>query len=117
MVILFNIRIKKTEKCYKAFRQIFGIGKKRSIYLCKLIGLSEVSRVEQIDLVRMRKLKEVVAFLGFEIGIDLRRELDDFISKSKEIRSYRGLRRQNCLPVNGQRTKTNAKTVKSKKKN
>ncbi len=61
------------------------------------------------------KLREYIDS-NFQVEGDLRRERTQAIKRLQEIGSYRGLRHRRNLPVNGQRTKTNARTRKGPKK-
>ena len=78
-------------------------------------SLSPDTKVRDLTEEEVAKLREYID-TGYQVEGDLRRERTQAIKRLQEIGSYRGLRHRRNLPVNGQRTKTNARTRKGPKK-
>jgi small subunit ribosomal protein S13 len=94
---------------------IFGIGRSTSLAVCKATGLSPAEKVRDLTDPEITKLREYIDG-NLQVEGDLRRERTQAIKRLSEIGAYRGLRHRRGLPVNGQRTKTNARTRKGPKK-
>ena len=94
---------------------IYGIGQPSAHKICLALGLSPDTKVRDLTEEEVAKLREFID-TGYQVEGDLRRERTQAIKRLQEIGSYRGLRHRRNLPVNGQRTKTNARTRKGPKK-
>ena len=94
---------------------IYGIGQSTAQQVCAQLGLSPDTKVRDLTDEEITKLR---TFIDGELTVegDLRRERTQSIKRLGEIGSYRGIRHRRGLPVNGQRTKTNARTRKGPKK-
>ena len=94
---------------------IYGIGQPTARQICAALGLSPDTKVRDLTDDEVNRLR---AHIDGELQVegDLRRERQQAIKRLTEIGSYRGLRHRRGLPVNGQRTKTNARTRKGPKK-
>ena len=93
---------------------MYGIGRSTSNEVLSQAGVSPDTYVKDLTEDEVRKIRERVDDLLVE-G-DLRREQSQNIKRLMEIGSYQGLRHRRGLPVNGQRTKTNARTRKGPKR-
>ena len=93
---------------------VYGIGRSTSNQVLGQAGVDPDTYVKDLTEDEVRKIREGVDDLLVE-G-DLRREQSQNIKRLMEIGSYRGLRHRRGLPVNGQRTKTNARTRKGPKR-
>ena len=93
---------------------IYGIGRSRALKLCSETNINPQTKVSNLSEAELETLREAVA--QFKIEGDLRREVSMNIKRLMELGSYRGIRHRRGLPVRGQRTKTNAKTRKGKKR-
>ncbi len=93
---------------------IFGIGRSRSSKICVAANVDPAKKGKDLTEVELESLRTEVAKLRVE-G-DLRREVSLNIKRLIELGAYRGLRHRRGLPVRGQRTKTNARTRKGKRK-
>jgi len=93
---------------------IYGIGQSTAQKICKELGLDPDEKIRDLTDEEVTKLRAKIDTL--EVEGDLRRERSQAIKRLSEIGSYRGLRHRRGLPVNGQRTKTNARTRKGPKK-
>jgi small subunit ribosomal protein S13 len=79
------------------------------------LGLSPDTKVRDLTDEEVTKLRNYID-QNLEVEGDLRRERQQAIKRLIEIACYRGIRHRRGLPVNGQRTKTNARTRKGPKK-
>lgn len=111
MVYLLNNKLLENKKIYIALSNIYGIGISYSKILCYRVGLSHNSKL--IDLTDDIK-KNLTKYINLECFID--RELKSIelsdIKNKVIIKSYKGIRHLQGLPVNGQNTKNNSKTAK-----
>ena len=93
---------------------IYGIGQPTARKVCAELGLSPDEKIKDLTDDEVTKLREYIDTL--QVEGDLRRERQQAIKRLVEIGAYRGIRHRRGLPVNGQRTKTNARTRKGPKK-
>ncbi len=93
---------------------IYGIGRSRASVICAAVKVSPEKKAKDLTEVELENLRTEIAKIRVE-G-DLRREVSMNIKRLIELGSYRGLRHRRGLPVRGQRTKTNARTRKGKRK-
>jgi small subunit ribosomal protein S13 len=94
---------------------IFGIGQPAARKICAELDLSPDEKVRDLTDEEVTKLRNYIDS-NLQVEGDLRRERQQAIKRLTEIGAYRGLRHRRGLPVNGQRTKTNARTRKGPKK-
>jgi small subunit ribosomal protein S13 len=94
---------------------IYGIGQSSARRVCAALGLSKDTKVRDLTDEEVTKLRQFIDE-NLEVEGDLRRERSQAIKRLTEIGAYRGIRHRRGLPVNGQRTKTNARTRKGPKK-
>lgn len=97
-----------------ALRSIYGIGPTRSRMICDAAGISPQVQIMTLTEDQLESLRIEVA--KFQVEGDLRREVAMNIKRLVDLGSYRGIRHRRGLPVNGQRTKTNARTRKGRAK-
>jgi small subunit ribosomal protein S13 len=94
---------------------IYGIGRSTAQKICTELKLDPNEKVKDLTDDEVTRLRGFID-ANLEVEGDLRRERSQSIKRLSEIGSYRGLRHRRGLPVNGQRTKTNARTRKGPKK-
>ena len=94
---------------------IYGIGQSTARKVADALGLSPDTKIKDLTDDEVTKLRNYID-AELEVEGDLRRERQQAIKRLTEIGSYRGLRHRRGLPVNGQRTKTNARTRKGPKR-
>ena len=94
---------------------IFGIGRSTALKVCEGTGLDPSEKIRDLTDPEITKLREYID-TNLEVEGDLRRQRTEPLKRLSEIGAYRGLRHRRGLPVNGQRTKTNARTRKGPKK-
>lgn len=90
--------------------EIYGVGRSLARRICAEAGVDANLKVQQLDESQAESLRAVIA--NYRVEGDLRRETAMNIKRLKDLGCYRGLRHRIGLPVNGQRTKTNARTRK-----
>ena len=110
MARIAGVNIPNHQHAVIALTAIYGIGRTRSQHICAAAGVNAATKMKDLTDAEVEKLREQVAKIAVE-G-DLRREVQMNIKRLIEIGSYRGLRHRRNLPVRGQRTKTNSRTVR-----
>ena len=98
-----------------ALTYIFGIGTTRANKIVEKSQVNPAKRVRDLTEAEVNNITKAVNEIG-KIEGDLRREVTMHIKRLMDIGCYRGLRHRRGLPCRGQRTKTNARTRKGKKK-
>lgn len=91
---------------------VYGIGLVRSKALLKEAGLDESIRTKDLTEDQVNKIRDLIEKHAYRLEGDLKRDVLANIKRLKEIGSYRGTRLAKHLPVRGQRTKTNSRTVR-----
>lgn len=116
MARIAGIDIPRDKKVPYSLRYIFGIGLTRAKEICELAGVDQELRVKDLSEEQVTALRNAVEKSEVKIEGELRSEIAMNIKRLKDVGSYRGLRHRRGLPVNGQRTKTNARTRKGRKR-
>jgi small subunit ribosomal protein S13 len=98
-----------------ALPYIFGIGRTFAKEICAKAGIDETRRVEELTDAEVKAIRDTIES-GYKVEGDLRREIQQNIKRLMDLGCYRGLRHRRGLPVNGQRTHTNARTRKGPRK-
>jgi small subunit ribosomal protein S13 len=94
---------------------LYGIGRKLAKDICAKAGIPENKKTEELTENDIRKIRELLE-TEYKVEGDLRREVQMNIKRLMDLGCYRGLRHRKGLPVNGQRTHTNARTRKGPRK-
>lgn len=94
---------------------IYGIGRTTAEKICAATGVNPDTRVRDLTEDEVSKMRDYID-QDLTVEGDLRRETRTNIARLMEIGCYRGLRHRKGLPVRGQRTHTNARTRKGKKR-
>ena len=94
---------------------IFGIGRPRALVILEKAGVDPGTKVKDLTEDESRKIRKVIQD-EYRVEGDLRKERSQNIKRLMEIGCYRGVRHRRGLPVNGQRTHTNARTRKGPKR-
>ncbi|MBI3380045.1 30S ribosomal protein S13 [Candidatus Gottesmanbacteria bacterium] len=98
-----------------ALTYIYGIGRKNAVVILREASVLGSKRIKELSEEEVGKIQKVIEE-KFKIEGDLKTEIVGNIKRLKEIGSYRGLRHIKGLPVNGQRTRSNARTKRGKRK-
>lgn len=114
-VRIAGVTIPNEKRVEIALTYIFGIGLKTSKDILKQADVDENIRVKDLNDEQVNKLRVIIEKQHKTEG-DLRRDIAGNIKRLKEIGSYRGLRHTKGLPVRGQRSKTNSRTVRGGKR-
>jgi len=93
---------------------IFGIGRSNVGKVIKESGVAAQKRIKDLTEDEVNKLQR--ALEQFKVEGDLRQEIEQNIKRLEEVGSYRGIRHRKGLPVRGQRTRSNARTKRGKRK-
>jgi small subunit ribosomal protein S13 len=114
MARIAGVNIPLNKRVEVGLTYIYGVGPSQSKRLINELGLSPDTYVKNLTEDEIRKLRDAVDNMTVE-G-DLRRERSQNVKRLMEIGCYRGLRHRRGLPVDGQRTKTNARTRQGPKR-
>jgi small subunit ribosomal protein S13 len=115
MARVAGVDLPKNKRLDIALRYIYGIGPAISDEIIKELSLDPKKRVENLTEEEVSRINNLIT-KNLKVEGDLRREIQSNIKRLIEIGSYRGLRHRRNLPVRGQRTKTNARTRRGKRK-
>ncbi len=115
MARIAGINLPREKRLEVGLTYIYGIGPATARKVAAELGLSADTKVRDLTDPEITKLRNYIDG-SLEVEGDLRRERSQNIKRLQEIGSYRGVRHRRGLPVNGQRTKTNARTRKGPKK-
>lgn len=94
---------------------LYGIGRKLAFDICAKTGIDPTKRTEELTEAEVKKIRDLLE-TEYTVEGDLRREVQMNIKRLMDLGCYRGLRHRRSLPVNGQRTHTNARTRKGPRK-
>ncbi len=89
---------------------LFGIGRSSAKKILDQVGIPHSKKAGELTEAEENKIRAIIE--GKTIEGNLKREISANIKRIKDIKSYKGIRHMKRLPVNGQRTKTNSRTVR-----
>ena len=107
-----NINIPDNKRIEIALTYLYGIGRSLSKEILKEAGINFDLKAKDLSEAQIKLIQNEIEKKGVLIEGDLRRERAQNIKRLKEIGCYRGIRHIKKLPVRGQRTKTNSRTVR-----
>jgi small subunit ribosomal protein S13 len=110
-----GVNLPREKRLEVALTYIYGIGQSTARKVCGELELDYDEKVRDLTDEEITKLRTYID-TNLEVEGELRRERSQAIKRLQEIGAYRGIRHRRGLPVNGQRTKTNARTRKGPKK-
>ena len=114
MARIAGVNIPDNKHAVISLTYIFGVGRTTAQKILEAVGIALTTKVSQLDDVQLDAIRAEVA--NFTTEGDLRREVSMNIKRLVDLGCYRGIRHRRNLPVNGQRTKTNARTRKGPRK-
>jgi small subunit ribosomal protein S13 len=114
--MLAGVNIPDSQRIEIALTAVSGIGRSTSKKIITDVGIDLNTRVKDLEEEELARIRSAIDRSQIRIEGDLKREVQLNIRRLSDVGSYRGLRHKNGLPANGQRTKTNARTRKGKKK-
>ena len=116
MARIAGIDIPINKRVVVALTYIYGVGPKVSHELLQAVGISEDTRVKDLSEAEIAAINKQIRDTEIPVEGELKRIVNQNIKRHLEIKSYRGSRHSAGLPARGQRTKSNARTRKGKKK-
>lgn len=115
MARIAGVDLPKQKKAYIGLTYIYGIGQHTALEILEKASVDPHKRVSDLTEEEVAKIR---AIMTAELKVEgaLRSEVQQNIKRLMDIGTYRGLRHRRGLPVRGQRTKTNSRTRKGKKR-
>jgi small subunit ribosomal protein S13 len=113
---ILAVEIPGDKKLPYSLRYIYGVGLTLAKQIVEAAGLDPDRRAHTLSEEEINKMAEIILARGIRVEGDLRREITQNVKRLQAINSYRGIRHRRSLPVHGQRTKTNARTRKGKRR-
>lgn len=115
MARISGVELPKDKRLEIALTYIYGIGRNSANEILQAVGIDPNIRVKNLSEMDIGKLSSYIT-QNCKVEGDLRREVQENIKRLIEISSYRGIRHRRNLPCRGQRTKTNARTKRGRRK-
>jgi small subunit ribosomal protein S13 len=115
MARIAGVNLPREKRLEVALTYIYGIGPSTARKVAAELGLTPDEKVRDLTDEEITKLRQYID-AELQVEGDLRRDRTQNVKRLQEIGAYRGVRHRRGLPVNGQRTKTNARTRKGPKK-
>lgn len=106
-----GITIPDNKRIEIALRYIYGVGPARALEIIEAVGIPTGKKAKDLDTTEVNKVKDYIE-KHFKIEGELRSVVKQNIGLLKDMGAYRGNRHARHLPVRGQRTKTNSRTVR-----
>ncbi|MDP6532699.1 MAG: 30S ribosomal protein S13 [Candidatus Marinimicrobia bacterium] len=116
MARIAGIDIPRNKKVPYSLSYIYGIGQTTGFKICEEAKVDPEARVEDLSEDQVTALRTAITDLGIIVEGESRTTVSMNVKRLKDIGSYKGLRHRRGMPVNGQRTKTNARTRKGRKR-
>lgn len=113
MARIASVVIPSEKQVEVALTYIYGIGPTTSKAILAEAKIVPSTRVKDLTKANEQKLNDIIS-TKYHVEGDLKRLVTNNIKRLKDISSYKGIRHKAKLPVNGQRTRTNARTRKGK---
>jgi len=114
MARIAGINIPDNKHIVISLTSIYGIGKPTSLKICQELGIEPTRKVSDLSEEELDSIRSHLG--GMELEGDLRRLVSMNIKRLMDLGCYRGLRHRRGLPLRGQRTKTNARTRKGRRR-
>lgn len=115
MARIAGIDLPKNKRGEIGLTYVYGIGRSRAQMILKTCGIDLNKKVSEWSDAEQNAIRKVINE-GFKVEGALRSEVQLNIKRLTDIGTYRGVRHRTGLPVRGQRTKTNARTRKGRRK-
>ena len=116
MARIVGVDIPRNKKIVFSLCYIHGIGTATALKICEVAKVDKEKRVQDLSEKQIGSIREVISSLEINVEGELRSFNAMNIKRLKDVGAYKGLRHRRGLPANGQRTKTNARTRKGKKR-
>lgn len=115
MARISGVDLPKNKKILFGLQYIFGIGRNLSGVILQKAEINPDKKVAELTDEEIAKIRSVIT-AEFKVEGALRSEVQQSIKRLMDIGTYRGLRHRKSLPARGQRTRTNSRTRKGKRK-
>ena len=116
MARIVGVDIPRNKKIAYSLCYIHGIGLSTALKICEKAKIDTEKRVQDLTEKQIVTIRETISDLVTNVEGELRSFNAMNVKRLKDVGAYRGLRHRRGLPANGQRTKTNARTRKGKKR-
>lgn len=111
MARISGVDIPKKKRIEVALTYIYGIGRSTAVSILDTLGIDKTQNTEQLTDDEINNIRKAIDS-QYRVEGELRTEISMNIKRLMDLGCYRGLRHRRSLPVNGQRTRTNARTRK-----
>ena len=111
MARIAGVELPRNKRVDIALTYIYGIGRTTALKICDVAGISWERSIDDLSTDEVNEIRKELES-NYKVEGDLRRDVTSSIKRLMDIGCYRGLRHRRGLPVNGQRTHTNARTRK-----
>lgn len=111
MVRICNVNIPDNKPIFVSLSYIYGIGQSLARKVLNMANINQNKKAKDLTSEEINRLQNIIE-TNYKIEGDLRREIQSNIRRLKDINCYRGIRHLRKLPVRGQRTKTNSRTIR-----
>lgn len=115
MARLAGVDLPKNKKAYIGLTYIYGIGQSTALSILERAEVDPYKKVSDLNENEVAKIRSIMTS-DYKVEGALRSEVQQNIKRLMDIGTYRGLRHRRGLPVRGQRTRTNSRTRKGKRK-
>ena len=116
MIYIFETELIADKSIVFALQKIYGIGKAQSLKICKTLGFSNNFKIINLTNNQLKNLIKFIESSNLIITNELKKRKSFSLQELVNIKAYRGIRRIKGLPVRGQRTHTNGKTAKLRRR-
>jgi len=110
MLRIAGVTVPDGKRLEVALTAIYGVGRPRALSILENLGIDAGKRANDLSSKEEAALREAIE--KFPLEGELRREISANIRRLRDIKAHRGIRHQKKLPVRGQRTKTNSRTIR-----
>ena len=107
---ILGITIPDAKRLEISLTALYGVGRSRALFILKKAKIDPAMAAKDLTVDQENEVRKIIE--SFRIEGDLKREVASNIKRHKDIKTYRGTRHARHLPVRGQRTKTNSRTVR-----
>jgi small subunit ribosomal protein S13 len=116
MARIAGVDLPKEKRVDIALSYIYGVGRKLGADLLSEAQIDPATRVKNLTEAEINKMGMLISSREIKVEGDLRRDIQSHVRRLIEIGSYRGFRHRRNLPCRGQRTRTNARTRRGRRK-
>lgn len=114
MAYIQNIHLNDKKQIYQACTKIYGLGHHHCLQICDVLGVSPDTRLGMLSPGQQALLAQIIT-QNYDTGSEVRRFVRQSVQRLVSIHSFRGYRHIQGLPVRGQQTHSNARTVRKLK--